>query len=274
MIAFVKIIRPFNVLITFLVVVVAILITQKTKTDLNIILLASFAAALTSAGGNIINDIYDVETDRISHPERVLVKKLITKKQAVYYYNFLNTIAIVIASRISVIITILVVVSILFLFVYSAYLKRLPLIGNVVVALLTALAFVYGGFVTGNSCASFIPAVFAFLINLIRELVKDIQDVKGDNKINCKTFPIIYGLEKTRHLIAVLSMVLILFTIYPFIAQLYSIEYFAIVMIIVNPVMVYSLKLLYDREQDRTQLISKILKLNIVVGLIAIFISK
>lgn len=274
MIAFVKIIRPFNVLITFLVVVVAILITQNTRTDLNIIILASLAAALTSAAGNIINDIYDIETDRISHPERVLVKKLITKKQAVYYYNFLNTIAIIISSRISVIITILVVVSILLLFIYSAYLKRLPLIGNVIVALLTALAFVYGGFVTGNPYASFIPAVFAFLINLIRELVKDIQDIKGDSKIHFNTFPIKYGLDKTKYLIAVLSVVLILFTIYPFIAQLYSIEYFAIVMIIVNPVTVYSLKLLYDREQDRTQLISKILKLNIVFGLIAIFISK
>ena len=71
--AYIKITRPINVIITFLVVVVAILISEKEQTELITIVLASLAAALTAAAGNIINDIFDIETDRVSHPDRVLV---------------------------------------------------------------------------------------------------------------------------------------------------------------------------------------------------------
>ncbi|RPI61540.1 MAG: hypothetical protein EHM44_08480, partial [Ignavibacteriales bacterium] len=70
-IAYIKITRPLNAVITFFVVVVAILISQKEQTDFYVILLASIAAALVAAAGNIINDIFDIETDKISHPKRV-----------------------------------------------------------------------------------------------------------------------------------------------------------------------------------------------------------
>ena len=67
--AYIKITRPLNVLITFLVVVVAILISQSEQLELYTILLASIAASLVAAAGNIVNDIYDIESDKISHPE-------------------------------------------------------------------------------------------------------------------------------------------------------------------------------------------------------------
>ena len=82
--SYIKITRPFNVLITFFVVVVAILISQKEQTDLFTILLASIAASLVAAAGNIVNDIYDVESDKISHPNRILVLGEICKKEAWY----------------------------------------------------------------------------------------------------------------------------------------------------------------------------------------------
>ncbi len=80
--AYIKITRPLNVFITFLVVLVAILISQKDDLVTSFIVLASIAAALTAAAGNIINDIFDVETDTYSHPNRVLVQKYISKKEA------------------------------------------------------------------------------------------------------------------------------------------------------------------------------------------------
>jgi geranylgeranylglycerol-phosphate geranylgeranyltransferase len=272
--AYIKITRPLNVLITFMVVVVAILISQTYQIYITTIVLASLAAAFVTAGGNIINDICDIETDRISHPERVLVLGLVSRKEAVYLYNFFNTVAIIISSRLSDFILIIVLVSIIILFIYSKFLKQLPLIGNVVVAFLTALAFVYGGIAANNPKAAIVPAIFAVLINLIRELVKDIQDIDGDTKLNFKTFPIKYGVQKSKFLILFIIVTLILYTLYPFVTQLYKIEYFIVVMLIVNPILILCIKLLYDKKQSRLSRVSNLLKIDMLFGLVAIFFGK
>lgn len=272
--AYIKITRPINVVITFCVVVVAIIISQTTQTETITIILSSIAAALTAAAGNIINDIYDIETDKISHPERVLVLGSISKKAALNEYRLLNLIAILISSRVSNLLLLIVLASVLLLFIYSYGLKKLPLIGNIIVALLTGLAFIYGGFTSGNPYVAIVPAIFAFLINLIREIVKDIQDIEGDSKINLKTFPIKYGVETSKRFITIISIILVLFTFYPFVKELYKIEYFIIVMILVNPILIISLKLLYDKKKNQFKIISNLLKVDMIFGLLAIYFGR
>ena len=273
--AYIKITRPLNVFITFLVVIVAILISQKDELAINFIVLAAIAAALTAAGGNIINDIYDIETDKYSHPNRVLVKKYISKKEALALYLLIVFISILIAAYVSVILIIFVLAVTILLYIYSFRLKQLPLVGNITISLITGLAFIYGGIVAGNATGAFVPAVFAFFINFIRELVKDIQDIDGDLKLNYKTFSIKYGIEYSKKLIVSLSVLLIIFTIYPFITQLYRIEYFLIIMIFVNPILVLTLKMLFNKKNElHVNNVSSLLKLNMVIGLIAIWFGK
>ncbi len=273
--AYIKITRPINVVITFLVVVVAILISENEQTKLITILVASLAAALTAAAGNIINDIYDIEADKVSHPNRVLVLGTLTKKEAWYEYLIFNLISIFIATFLSTIILVIIFSVIGLLFIYSSYLKKLPLIGNIVIALITALAFIFGGIAAGNLQAAVIPAIFAFLINLIREIVKDIQDIEGDSKLNFKTFPIRYGLNASKRLILVITIALILLTFYPFFQQVYKIEYFILVMILVNPILVYCIKILLEnRKETNLKLISGLLKFDMVFGLVAIYFGK
>jgi geranylgeranylglycerol-phosphate geranylgeranyltransferase len=273
--SYLKITRPINVLITFFVVVVAILISQKEQTDLYTILLASIAASLVAAAGNIVNDIYDIESDKISHPNRPLVLSEISIKEAWYLYISLSFISIFIAASLKPILLVIVIISTILLFIYSAYLKKLPLVGNITVAFLTWLAFIYGGYVTGNPAVAIIPAGFAFLINLIREIVKDIQDVEGDKKAGVSTFPIKYGFQKSKFLIVMSAIILILYTFYPFMTQLYKIEYFIVVMVFVNPLLVLTLKILYDsKNENNLSVVSNMLKLNMVLGLIAIYLGK
>ena len=273
--AYIKITRPLNVFITFLVVIVAILISQKDELAINFIVLAAIAAALTAAGGNIINDIYDIETDKYSHPNRVLVKKYISKKEALALYLLIVFISILIAAYVSVILIIFVLAVTILLYIYSFRLKQLPLVGNITISLITGLAFIYGGLVAGNATGAFVPAVFAFFINLVRELVKDIQDIDGDLKLNYKTFPIKYGIEHSKKLIVSLSVLLIIITFYPFITQLYRIEYFLIIMIFVNPILVLTLKMLFNKKNElQVNNVSSLLKLNMVMGLIAIWFGK
>lgn len=273
--SYIKITRPLNVIITFLVVIVAILISESEHISIIIIFFASTAAAMVAASGNIINDIYDIETDKISHPNRVLVIGAIAKNEAWIEYTSLNIIAIIIAALISFKLTFIVVATIILLYFYSTAIKKIPLVGNFTIAFITGLTFVYGGVASGNLNESFIPAIFAFLINAIRELVKDIMDIDGDNKINIKTFPIRFGIPKSKQLITALTFLLIVFTFYPFLNQFYRIEYFIVVMVILNPILVVCLKFLSDKNEEKNlSNVSSLLKLNMIIGLIAIYVGK
>jgi len=273
--SYIEITRPINVLITFFVVVVAILITQKEQTDLYIILLASIGASLVAAAGNIVNDIFDIVTDKISHPNRVLISEMLSKKEAWYLYLSLNFTSVIIAASLNLILLVIVLLTTILLFVYSVYLKKIPLVGNIVVALITGLAFIYGGFTANDPHTAVIPAVFAFLINLIREIVKDIQDYEGDKTAGVITFPIKFGFQKSKILILIITFSLVLFTLFPFITEFYKIEYFLVVMIFVNPLLIFCLKFLFDpKKENNLSVVSNMLKLNMVLGLISIYLGK
>ena len=268
----IQLFRPLNFLITFLSVIVAAIICLPDKTlGLNVFI-AAFAASLVMASGNIINDIHDIEIDKINKPLRPLPSGKITIKEANGLYILLVVISIILSYLVSEVALIIVLISILLLFFYSKYLKQIPLLGNLTVAFLTGLVFIFGGVVVENPSAAIVPAVFAFLINLIREIVKDMEDVEGDTKAGVITFPVKFGFQISKYVILLTSIILILFTLYPFIIQLYKIEYFVVVMVFANSILVYCLKILFeDQSVKNMKKISNLLKLSMVFGLIAIY---
>lgn len=271
--AFIKITRPINVGITFIVVVVSILISQEHPTELNLIIFASLSAALVTAGGNIINDIYDIEADKISHPDRVIVNNLLTKKQAFIEYNITILLSIITGSKFTLIPFIIIIFTSIVLVTYSAYLKKIPLLGNLVISGLVGLAFIYGGFVANNPVSAIVPAIFAFLINMIREIVKDIQDIDGDKKQNIITYPIKFGISSAKKIINLISVLLIAFTFYPFLTNLYKIEYFVVMILFVDPILVLSIKNLSDKQNKNINKVTLLLKLNMILGLIGIYLG-
>ena len=272
--AILTITRPVNVVITFVSVVIATIICLPTKIPELYVLLAAFSAALTAASGNIINDIFDIEIDKINRPLRPLPSGKITVKEAYTLYFVLLILSISFSLIISYLAFVIVIISNLLLLLYAKYLKRIPLIGNITVAFLTGMVFIFGGVVVQNPSAAIIPATFALLVNLIREIVKDMQDFEGDEKNEIKTFPVKFGFRKSKFIILFISLALILYTLYPFITQIYRIEYFIVVMIIVNPILVYCLKILFqDHSLKNLNKISNLLKISMVFGLIAIFLG-
>jgi geranylgeranylglycerol-phosphate geranylgeranyltransferase len=270
----IKLIRPVNYVITFVSVIVAAIICQPHKTlGLNIFL-AAFAASFALASGNIINDINDVEADKINKPFRPLASEKITIRQAYVLYISSVFLSILISAFLDEVALAIVLFSILLLFVYSKFFKKIPLIGNIIVAFLTGLVFIFGGVVVENPIAAIVPAIFAFLINLIREIVKDMEDVEGDSKADLVTFPIKFGIQKSKILILIIAVILILFTLYPFFTQLYKIQYFIAMMVIVNPIIAYSVKILFENSSQKyLKKISNLLKLSMVFGLIAIYLG-
>ena len=272
--AIIKIARPANFLITFASVIVAAIISSPDKFSGLNVLLAAIAASFALAAGNIINDIYDIDIDKTNRPLRPLPSEKISVKEAYALYFIFIAASIFISATVNEKALAIVLISILVLFFYSKYLKRIPLVGNLIVAFLTGLVFIFGGVVVENPAAAIVPAVFAFLINLIREIVKDMEDVEGDTKAGVNTYPVKFGFQKSKYVILFISLMLILYTIYPFITQLYKIEYFVVVMAIVNPILVYCLKILFEDESVKNlKKISNLLKLSMVFGLIAIYLG-
>jgi geranylgeranylglycerol-phosphate geranylgeranyltransferase len=273
--AYIKISRPLNLLITFLVIIVACIISINGDYSVFKIILAGLTGALTASGGNVINDYFDINIDKINRPNRVLPKGELTLKEALGFYIFLSLISLLLSIFISLIALLEVFFASALLFLYSYKIKRIPLLGNFVVAFLTGFAFIYGGIAVNNVEAAVIPALFALLINFIREIVKDMEDVEGDKQQGINSLPVVYGFKKAKMIIVFITIVLIILTVFPFINELYAIEYFLVIMVIVNPLLVYILKSLFDDDSTKNlNKLSNLLKLDMVIGLTAIFLGK
>ena len=271
---YILITRPLNIIITLLVVIVGALISKGETYETTNIILAGISAILTAAAGNIINDIIDKNADKINHPVRIIPSGKLSVKQAGIEYFFLVIAACVISSFINQLSFLIVFLTSVLLFLYSNILKRIPLLGNITIAYLTGMAFIYGGVSVGHPRAALIPALFAFMINLIRELVKDIQDIDGDKNVGIKTFPIKFGIDSTKYLITFFVILLILTTFIPYAFEIYKIGFFILVMVVVNPILIYFLKLLYKNDFTvNLNKLSNMLKLDMVFGLLAIFLG-
>jgi geranylgeranylglycerol-phosphate geranylgeranyltransferase len=271
----IQIIRPLNALITLLTILVSGVICSRGEYLWLNILLASFSGALAASAGNVINDIIDIEIDRINRPGRALPSGKLSVKEAYFLYGLLNFAGLVPAVFINAASLVIYLISAALIFLYSYRLKGIPLIGNFAVGVMTALAFIFGGVAVGSWKLTIIPAFFAFLVNLIREIIKDMEDVEGDSRMSVVTFPQKYGFGRAIRVIGFLTILLMMFTTIPFLLHIYAIEYFVLIMSGVNLLFLFFLKLLFRPKGGllRLRLMSNVLKLNMVLGLIAIYLG-
>lgn len=166
--------------------------------DLRLFLL-SLSTVLIAAGGYVINDYYDVKIDYINNPERVVVGKTIHRRFAILFHIVLSALGIFVGLFISWKLALVNFLSVTVLWFYSNLLKRLPFIGNFTVALLTGASIgVIILLYHTNTVLILIYALFSFFMTLVREIIKDMEDLKGDNTYGCKTLPIVWGIRKTK----------------------------------------------------------------------------
>lgn len=183
---------------------------HMTKPEFMVLL---FATLMIAAGGYVINDVFDIHIDEVNKPGKNVVGKSFSVKSARLTSYILFTIGsiagIVLSFRLDVkAMGLLLPFSAVSLYMYSSHFKRRLLIGNLVIALLSALSVLMVAFFEPrfypNIQFVLIYAVFAFLISLVREIIKDAEDIDGDEMAQCKTFPIMYGIGKTKILLSFL----------------------------------------------------------------------
>lgn len=179
--------------------------------DLNLFFIV-LASALVIASGYIINNFYDAEKDLINKPKKSMLDRLVSQRFKLTTYFILNFLAVFAASYVSFRAVLFFSAYIFGIWFYSHKLKKVLLIGNVVSSTL-AIAPFFAVFVYYKNFETviFVHAIFLFLLILVREMIKDLENIKGDLVQNYKTIPIIYGAKVSKVIIAIL----ILFTLIP-----------------------------------------------------------
>ncbi len=268
--------RPLNSIITGLTVVVGGLIAANVLMPDVTLLLAGLSAALIAAGGNAVNDVYDAAIDKINRPTRPIPSGMISKFHAVIMGIVWMLIGCVIGISLSLQLGLIALIVSLLLWGYSSWWKKRPLIGNLVVSLCGGLAFIYGAVAVDNVKMGLIPALFAFLIHLGREIVKDCEDEEGDRGDNARTLPILLGRVFSFRLSASVLLLLVITTFIPYQLNWYGLGYLMVIVIGVDiPLLTIAVTLWFKSvfTQSGLRLISNSLKIIMLIGLIGLYIG-
>lgn len=208
-----SVVRGYNILVVIIAQYLSsiyILSPQKSVSsvvfDLNLLMLV-LASAVTIASGYIINNFYDSEKDLINRPQKSMLDRLVSQNTKLVFYFVLNFIAVIMASYVSFKAVIFFSAYIFGIWFYSHKLKKLPLIGNLISATLTITPF-FAVFIYYKNFETviFVHAIYLFLILSMRELTKDLENIKGDLALNYKTIPIVYGERASKIMLTILVM--------------------------------------------------------------------
>jgi len=185
------------------------------------------ASVCIAAGGYIINDYFDVNIDLINKPDRLILERFIKRRWAIVWHSFLSVAGFLISCVVgyklrNFYIPVVNFIAIAALWLYSTTFKKKLLIGNVIIALLTAwviLVLTFSEYRLDRISSdvhwkrlikmSVIYAGFAFIISLVREVIKDMEDMTGDAKYGCTTMPIVWGIRVSKVFAAVWIVVVI-----------------------------------------------------------------
>ena len=253
------------------------------------------STVLIAAAGYVINNIFDVETDRINKPNGVIIGRGISETNGYNIYIALNITGVAIGFYLSNVIqrpgfaTIFIFIASL-LYFYSTTLKQIMILGNLVVAFLLAISVVIIGIFdifpamaveNKAQMASLFSiltdyALFAFMINFIREIVKDIEDVDGDYNQGMNTLPIAIGISRTAKIVFVISVIpFVLLLLYIknyfvenglFIATLYSF------ILVLAPLLYFIIKIFTAKTKKDFHHLSTVLKLILLFGILSIVV--
>jgi 4-hydroxybenzoate polyprenyltransferase len=262
--------------------------------DLFKFILLVTASLFIAAAGYIINDYFDINIDEVNKPERMVVDKLIHRRWAIAWHFMLSTSAVILTafalpSLYKWYLILANIFCVTLLWFYSANFKKKLLIGNIIIALLSAWAILIiffsktsphdmfgleGRMYRRIFRAAFLYAGFAFIITLIREAIKDIEDMPGDEKYGCRTMPVVWGVNATKVYAAVWLIVLIAVLI---VVQVYILQFdwwwpvvYSVVLIIL-PLLFIFYKLFKATTTAQFHQLSTWLKLVMLTGILSMF---
>ncbi|MBN1291278.1 MAG: geranylgeranylglycerol-phosphate geranylgeranyltransferase [Candidatus Latescibacteria bacterium] len=238
------------------------------------IVLAALSASIILASGNVLNDIMDVQTDRINAPKRPIPSGLVSVRAAAIFAFILSICGIFLAILISPNAVAVALTAVFLLAVYDIKLKGVPLAGNIIVSALGGLAFIYGGIAGDCLPESMLPAIFAFLYHLGREIIKDAADIRGDENAGIKTIATVHGVPAACRLASFILIILTVIVALPSITGYFGVMYTVYIALGVCPVLLYAAaSLLSYQSESHLRNISLILKIDMPLGVVAVLVG-
>lgn len=228
------------------------------------------ASSLTIASGYIINNFYDAQKDLINRPKKSMLDRLVSQQTKLHVYFALNILVTLLAFMVSWRAAAFFSAYIFLIWFYSHKLKKYPVIGNLTAAFLAVLPF-FGILMYFKNFYQviFAHATFLYLLILIRELIKDLENIKGDLVANYRTIPVMFGEAMSKRLITALTFLTVI-PVYLLI-DVYDVGYMDIYFYVGMIIIIYFLVLLWKAETQKEYLmLHNILKLLIVTGVFCI----
>lgn len=241
-----------------------------------------------AAAGYMINDYFDLGIDAINKPEKITIEKYFSRRKIIIWHIALNLIGLAIGAYIAYHVVLLrfiaiQLISIFLLLVYSTTLKRKLFIGNITIGVLNGLSIymmaIYEPAFSFNISEKHTRLIvlytgFACIITWIREIVKDIEDVKGDAAQFCHTIPLVYGIQTAKNIVYALSIFLIAMVAISFSASVFTHLQFTLLCVCVCvPLMITNFILSRSKHTKQFHQISSAIKWITLAGIITIAFS-
>ncbi len=270
----IKLLRPLNLITGAFAIVVSASIMDSLL-EIKTLLLTICVVVCYNAAANAYNDVIDYKTDVVNRPKRPLVTGHVKIKTAMSVAVILFGIGSVFAFGLPIIARIIAIgISMPTMIIYSKVLKGTPLIGNATVALILGLAFIFAGAAFNHMEPMIIPALLAFGLTFVRELVKDMADINGDTKTGLNTFPVTFGIHKSGYIAITAAFIIGLGSLVPFLMGYYGLSYLIILVLGVEiPLAMIVFSFLKSPEIEQAKRFSEVLKFSTIAGLMAIFID-
>jgi len=271
---FIKLLRPLNIAVAASAVLVSAYILGVYE-QYYILTCVVIVVIAYNGAANAFNDYCDYEIDLINRPNRPLSRGMITSFQALSFAVILFAIGSVTAFQLPFYAMLTAVgIAMPLIIIYSLRLKGTPLLGNITVAVILGLTFVFCGLAFNKLGPMVIPAILAFGLTLVRELIKDIADVEGDNSAGLKTLPLVIG-ENKAITVAVINTVLIgLGALLPYFFHIYG-KYYLILLVIGVEIPLAMIVILFMKSPSISTAMqsAKLLKFSTIIGLTAILVD-
>lgn len=241
----------------------------------------AMAAAFFVCGfGNIVNDILDIKSDAVNHPRRPLPSRKVTVGGAKALAAMFLLISLGLACFLNAVGLLIVTIALVLLTLYNVWLKHTAFGGNIIVAFLGGVTFVFGASSAGFAGITELPGaaiagIFAFLMHFVREIIKDVQDSAGDKAVGSGTGPVKTGIDSSLILASVVFGILICMG-----AGVYYLGWFNKYFLILSIAAIYLpgigqfLWLTKSPDSDRCRVVSTLLKIEMLPGIVALLVGK
>ena len=276
---YLKLIRAINCIIAASAVLVGAYFTWTSQVYYAPVM-SAMAAFLVCAAGNVVNDIVDIDVDLINQPKRVLPAGDISKSAATKLAIALTIVALAVALAINWRVLTAVFLAIALLALYNFKAKKIPILGNLIIALLGALTFLTGGLAIDVSLTfalpgPLVPALFAFFFHLAREILKDVEDIEGDRRVGIRTFPQVVGESKAVLAVLVLFFIMVVLTFIPVLAGWFGRAYEILTIYMIDlPLLLLLIFIWGNPNQKMLRMGSIGLKAGMLLGMVALIVAR